>query len=83
MHSALVRFALGPVAGDDALAMMRLSLFDWAACGLAGRSEPVAQILRDMVRDTVLSIKRSCPASRALARIAIKSEHCCPSTSMT
>jgi 2-methylcitrate dehydratase PrpD len=29
--------------------MMRLSLMDWAACGIAGKAEPVARILRDMV----------------------------------
>lgn len=32
-----------------ALQMMRLSLFDWAACGIAGRNEPVARLVRDMV----------------------------------
>ena len=45
----LAEFALAPVAGEAALAMMRLSLLDWAACGIAGRDEPVARILRDMV----------------------------------
>lgn len=27
--------------------MMRLSLMDWATCGIAGRNEPLAKILRD------------------------------------
>ncbi|PYG34451.1 MmgE/PrpD family protein [Pelagimonas varians] len=35
----------------EALDMMRLSLVDWAACGIAGRSEPVAQITRAMALD--------------------------------
>ncbi|MGG7644653.1 MmgE/PrpD family protein [Rhodovulum sp. YNF3179] len=29
-------------------AMMRLSLFDWAVCGIAGRDEPVARITRGL-----------------------------------
>ena len=29
--------------------MLRLSFLDWAACGMAGASEPVAQITREMV----------------------------------
>lgn len=33
----------------DAARMARLSLFDWIVCGLAGRDEPVARILRGMV----------------------------------
>ena len=33
-------------APDD-LAIMRLALFDWAVCAVAGRDEPVARILRD------------------------------------
>ena len=34
---------------DDALAVMRLSLLDWIACGLAGRQEPVAGIVAGML----------------------------------
>ena len=34
---------------DAALAMMRLSLCDWIACGRAGANEPVSHIIRDMV----------------------------------
>jgi len=45
----LVEFAQGAVPGEGALAMMRLSLFDWAACSIAGRDQPVARILRQMV----------------------------------
>ncbi len=44
----LAAFAVAPVAGKAALAMMRLSLADWLACGLAGRAEPVAEIVRGM-----------------------------------
>ncbi|RYG92104.1 MmgE/PrpD family protein [Loktanella sp. IMCC34160] len=48
MESKLSEFTLAPLTGaDDARAMMRLSLFDWAACGLAGVAEPLAAILRD------------------------------------
>ncbi len=42
-------FSVAPVRGDAALSMMRLSLFDWAACGIAGRDEPVVRIVRHMV----------------------------------
>lgn len=31
---------------DDALQVMRLSVHDWAACAIAGRLEPVAQVVR-------------------------------------
>ena len=30
---------------------MRLSILDWVACGVAGRDEPVARLLRDMVAE--------------------------------
>ena len=36
---------------EAALRMMRLSMLDWAAVGLAGRDEPVARITREMVLD--------------------------------
>ena len=45
----LAEFAVEPVEAPDALAMMRLSMFDWAACAIAGQGEPVSQILRDIV----------------------------------
>lgn len=35
----------------DALALARLSLFDWMVCGRAGAGEPLARILRDLVDD--------------------------------
>jgi len=47
----LADFALSPVDDPAALAMLRLSLFDWAACGIAGASEPVAKLVRAMVLD--------------------------------
>lgn len=31
---------------DDGIALMRLCLFDWAVCALAGQNEPLADILR-------------------------------------
>jgi len=34
---------------EDARQMVRLSIFDWAACGLAGVDEPVARILKSRV----------------------------------
>lgn len=33
---------------DSARAIVRCSLLDWAACGLAGTAEPVARIVRDV-----------------------------------
>ncbi|WP_306129426.1 MmgE/PrpD family protein [Roseovarius sp. MMSF_3350] len=42
----LAGFALGPVRAPDAMEILRLSLLDWAAVGIAGRDEPVAGILR-------------------------------------
>ena len=50
--SQLAEFAAQTQARDlpeTALRMMRLSMLDWAAVGLAGRDEPVARITRDMV----------------------------------
>ncbi|MDG1117165.1 MAG: MmgE/PrpD family protein [Flavimaricola sp.] len=44
----LARFAHGPVADPTALAVMRLSVLDWAACGLAGRSEDVARLVHGL-----------------------------------
>ena len=52
IEERLAAFALAPVVAPDALTMMRLSLFDWAACGVAGAQEPVARILRDMALAT-------------------------------
>lgn len=38
----------GAAIPDKTRHMLRLSLLDWVACGLAGAPEPVAQITRDM-----------------------------------
>lgn len=46
IESQLADFTINSRPSSDALAMMRLSLMDWAACGLAGREEPLALILR-------------------------------------
>lgn len=43
----LADFALTAEPDADALAVMRLSLLDWAAVGLAGQNEPVSALLRD------------------------------------
>jgi 2-methylcitrate dehydratase PrpD len=42
----LARFAMTATPAASALEMMRLSLFDWAACAIAGGSEPVSVLLR-------------------------------------
>ncbi len=34
---------------QEALRMARLSFFDWMVCGLTGRDQPVARILREQV----------------------------------
>ncbi len=47
----LAEFAIGARPTKNPLAMMRLSLFDWAACGIAGAGETVARILRSKVLD--------------------------------
>lgn len=39
----------GSVPDESTLEMMRLSLFDWAACGRAGADEPVSRIVRAMI----------------------------------
>ena len=45
----LVDFARTARPPEAALAAMRLSLFDWAACAIAGTGEPVAGVLRAQV----------------------------------
>ncbi|MEM1387397.1 MAG: MmgE/PrpD family protein [Pseudomonadota bacterium] len=45
----LAQFALSGRPSQGAHAMMRLSLFDWAVCGYAGRDEPVVRIVRAML----------------------------------
>ena len=49
-ESDLIETLMAPPP-PEALAMMRLSLFDWAACARAAVDEPVAQITRAMVLD--------------------------------
>lgn len=46
LAQTLARFTRTAVPGETALQMMRVSLYDWAACGIAGANEPVARILR-------------------------------------
>ena len=48
----LVKFSSAEVA-EEAAAMMRLSLFDWAACGVAGAAEPEFETFRSaqMIED--------------------------------
>lgn len=46
--AALAKFATAAInRADDARAVMRLSVLDWAAVGIAGRNEPVARIVRE------------------------------------
>ena len=47
IETQLADFAVNSEPSPYALEMMRLSLMDWAACGIAGREEPLAVILRD------------------------------------
>ncbi|RDC73083.1 MmgE/PrpD family protein [Rhodovulum sp. 12E13] len=46
LAARLAGFACRAVPTEAALATMRLSLFDWAACAIAGAAEPAAAILR-------------------------------------
>lgn len=46
---ARIRAAATQEPTDDALNVMRLSVVDWIACGLAGRSEPVAKVVAAML----------------------------------
>ncbi|WP_328286653.1 MmgE/PrpD family protein [Actibacterium mucosum] len=43
----LIDFTLTARPGAEARAVMQLSLYDWLACGLAGRPEPLARITRE------------------------------------
>ncbi|MFN3210170.1 MAG: MmgE/PrpD family protein [Roseovarius sp.] len=51
ISTRLATFALGPVQAPEAMAVLRLSLLDWAAVGIAGRDEPVAAVMREMAQD--------------------------------
>ncbi|WP_407493361.1 MmgE/PrpD family protein [Pseudooceanicola sp. MF1-13] len=50
---ALAEFAATPTPNipDTTARILRLSMLDWIACGMAGRDEPVAQITRAMGMD--------------------------------
>ncbi len=45
IEDQLARFATANVLDDHARRIMRLSIFDWVVCALAGQYEPVARIL--------------------------------------
>lgn len=47
----LARFTVGAVPSQAALGVMAQSLYDWMTCGMAGASEPVAQIMRAQAMD--------------------------------
>lgn len=47
-EALIARFAATGTPPDDALSIIRLALFDWAVCAMAGRDEPVSRILRDL-----------------------------------
>ena len=50
LANQLATFALSDIEGaTDARTVMAMSLLDWAACGRAGREEPVAQKTRSLV----------------------------------
>jgi 2-methylcitrate dehydratase PrpD len=49
LAATLTRFIAGAEPTDDVRAVMRQSLYDWMACGIAGASEPVATIIRAQV----------------------------------
>lgn len=67
----LIRFAR-VTPPQDALIMMRLSLFDWAACGIAGAAEPdfadfvAAQLARGQGPATVIGGQTAPAATAAL-----------------
>ncbi|MGJ8618236.1 MAG: MmgE/PrpD family protein, partial [Sulfitobacter sp.] len=67
----LIKFA-GVTPPEDTLTMMRLSLFDWAACGIAGAREPdfddfvAAQLARGQGPATVIGGKTAPAATAAL-----------------
>ena len=46
-EAALAALAIRPIEETQARTLMRLCLFDWAVCAVAGNAEPVARILRE------------------------------------
>ncbi len=68
----LATFAASGKPNEGALAMMRLSMFDWAVCGYAGRDEPVSRIVREMAlaeggtgQSTLFGVTERLPARAA------------------
>lgn len=51
LANTLARFARQAEPVPQALAVMRLSFLDWAAVGVAGAKEPVAQVLRAQAQE--------------------------------
>ncbi len=54
IDSVLADFAINTKAADlpaDALGVARLSFLDWLAVGIAGKNEPVSQIVREMITE--------------------------------
>jgi len=51
MIERLLDLALTQEVPADAQAVARLSLADWLVCGLAGRDEPLAHMLRDLLAE--------------------------------
>jgi 2-methylcitrate dehydratase PrpD len=49
--SDIARFTVGSKPSEAALGIMAQSLYDWMACGMAGASEPVADIMRTQAMD--------------------------------
>ena len=77
----LAEFALTAVPTPDALDVMRLSVFDWAACGIAGRDEPVSALVRDLAAEdggtpeaSVIGLDAKLPA-RAAAQVNGTTSH--------
>ncbi len=69
----LVRLTQDSQPAAEALEILRLSLFDWAAVGLAGIDEPVARHMRDLIlqdgaqgRASILGAGRTSPRAAAL-----------------
>lgn len=51
LAETIADFAVAARPPGAALAMMRLSVFDWAACGIGGAQEPVARLTRGMAQE--------------------------------
>ncbi|WP_439155861.1 MmgE/PrpD family protein [Yoonia sp.] len=62
----IARFAATATPPHDAMSIIRLALFDWAVCAIAGRDEPIARILRDLAEAEGAVGDRLPPARAAL-----------------